>query len=91
MTGLHLAAYFGIETIVQLLLEKGADVNAADQGGWTPLYQASRIGHIDVVKLLLEKGADVNAADQADGRHYTRPLGSGISTSSSYCSRRGLM
>jgi hypothetical protein len=52
MIGLHLVAYFGIKAIVKLLLEKGADVNAADQFGQTPLYWASGSGHVDVVKLL---------------------------------------
>jgi ankyrin repeat protein len=63
MTGLHLAAHFGIEAAVKLLLAKGADVAAASSDGWTPLYGASLNGHIDVVKLLLDKGADVAAAD----------------------------
>jgi len=77
MIGLHLAAYFGIETIVQLLLEKGADVNAADQGGWTPLYRASGMGHIDVVKLLLEKGAHIEAADRGGQTPLYRASGIG--------------
>ncbi|KUJ21851.1 uncharacterized protein LY89DRAFT_729351, partial [Mollisia scopiformis] len=48
MTGLHLAAYFGIEPAVKLLLKKGADIMAADSGGWTPLHWASRGGHVEV-------------------------------------------
>jgi ankyrin repeat protein len=64
ITGLHLAAYFGIEPAVRLLLEKGANLNAADRRGRTPLYWATHNGHIDVVKLLLEKGANVDAADR---------------------------
>jgi ankyrin repeat protein len=28
MTGLHLVAYFGVKAIIQLLLEKGADMNS---------------------------------------------------------------
>jgi ankyrin repeat protein len=38
MTRLHLAAYSGIKAVVKLLLEKGADVTAVNQDGWTPLY-----------------------------------------------------
>ncbi|KAF4633612.1 hypothetical protein G7Y89_g4500 [Cudoniella acicularis] len=30
MTGLHLSAYFGVEPVVKLLLDKGADIAAAD-------------------------------------------------------------
>jgi ankyrin repeat protein len=72
MTGLHLAVYFGVKAIVQLLLEKGIDVNSKASDGQTPLHYASQRGHVEVVQLLLEKGADVNAA--ADGSmplHWT--------------------
>jgi hypothetical protein len=50
--GLHLAAYFGVKPAVKLLLEKGADVAAADRGGRTLLFWASENGHVEVVKLL---------------------------------------
>ena len=47
--------------MVELLLSKGADVNA--QGGeyGNALQAASDGGHEKVVELLLSKGADVNA------------------------------
>jgi len=63
-TGLHLAAYFGVKVIVQLLLELGADVTAADPNRWTPLHSACSSGHLEVVQLLLEKGVDVDAKDK---------------------------
>ena len=46
---------------VSLLLKVGADVDARDAGGWTPLHWASATGRETVVRLLLDKGADVNA------------------------------
>ena len=51
----------GNETMVRLLLEGGADVNA--QGGeyGTALQAASYKGHREISLLLLEMGADVNA------------------------------
>lgn len=43
----------------QLLLEKGADVNEKDIGGWTHLIIATADGHKEIVLLVLENGADV--------------------------------
>jgi ankyrin repeat protein len=45
---------------LQLLLEKGADVNLVHNNGATALMIAARKGNKDIVELLLEKGADVN-------------------------------
>jgi ankyrin repeat protein len=56
------AADKGDHIQVQALLEKGADVNASNSNGFTPLYLAVMKGHREVVALLLEKGAAVNAA-----------------------------
>lgn len=38
-TPLHIAALFGLEEMVALLLERGATVNARDQWGVTPLFR----------------------------------------------------
>jgi ankyrin repeat protein len=50
--------------MVQLLLGKGAAVDAADEDGWTALHCAALNGHEATVRLLLEKGAAVDAADE---------------------------
>lgn len=47
--------------IIESLLAKGADVNAADKYGITPLMNAVRSNNVEAVKLLLEKNADMNA------------------------------
>jgi ankyrin repeat protein len=39
-------------------LKHGADVNARDKYGSTPLHWATYYGHVEVVRLLLELGAD---------------------------------
>lgn len=38
-------------------LGQGAEINAPDRNGWTPLHCASRAGYVEVVKLLTESGA----------------------------------
>jgi uncharacterized protein len=49
--------------IVQMaaLLAKGAEVNARNAYGWTPLHVAAAGGDPAVVALLLQHGADVHA------------------------------
>ncbi|KIW21484.1 hypothetical protein PV08_02064 [Exophiala spinifera] len=61
VTALYAASLNGHEKVVELLLGKGANVNA--QGGiyGNALQAASYHGREKVVRLLLSKGADVNA------------------------------
>jgi hypothetical protein len=61
---LHSAAGGGHEEVAELLLAKGADVNAKNNDGFTPLHSAAAQGHKDVAELLLAKGADANAKDK---------------------------
>ncbi|MDD5326918.1 MAG: ankyrin repeat domain-containing protein [Phycisphaerae bacterium] len=51
--------------IVSLLLANGADVNAKNLHGQTPLHMASYHGYLDMTELLIAKGADVNAKDNS--------------------------
>ncbi len=48
--------------VVQMCLSYGADVNAKDKYGFTPLQVARMRGQEEAVKLLLAKGADPNVA-----------------------------
>lgn len=46
------------KAVVELLLERGAQVNiCCDSGRYTPLLIAASHGHLELVKLLLERGA----------------------------------
>ena len=64
-TPLHHAAGFGTIATMELLLKKGADVNAANKRKSTPLFWA--IHDEAKVRLLLARGADSNA-HTTDGR-----------------------
>ena len=66
-TPLHYAALDSHKEIAELLISKGADVNAKNYIGETPLIMASGMHHKEVVELLIAKGADVNAKI-VDGR-----------------------
>ena len=57
----------GHRDVVQLLCERGADVNAKDNKGSTALHFAAWIGNIAVVKLLLKQGANVEATEHKYG------------------------
>jgi ankyrin repeat protein len=57
---MHAAAAGKYPTIVAMLLEKGADVNATQAAGWTALHAAAQNGDVELAKLLLSNGADPN-------------------------------
>lgn len=57
-TLLHRAAYSGHTAVVALLLKHGADPNALDTQGCTPLWWAAGVGRFDNAALLLKNGAD---------------------------------
>ena len=67
-TPLHLAALNDHKEIAELLIAKGADVNAKQAvEGETPLHLATWDGYKEIAELLINNGADVNAKDE-DGR-----------------------
>jgi ankyrin repeat protein len=51
--------------VIELLLQKGANIDAKDKLRWTALMWSVWYSHLEVVKTLLAKGADVNAMDGA--------------------------
>jgi uncharacterized protein len=46
------------------LLDQGADVNAADAAGWTPLHFAAQDYRVDAVATLIAAGAEIDARNR---------------------------
>jgi uncharacterized protein len=55
---LHSAVARRCLTVARLLLDRGADVNARQAGGFTPLHGAAANGDRDMAELLVDRGAD---------------------------------
>ena len=72
-SALVVAAHSGNGPLAMLLLEKGADPNAAG-AGYTPLHAAVLRGNVELVKALLAKGADANAVlvKGTPSRYYSK-------------------
>lgn len=64
-SALHHAAAGGHVRLVGALLARGANPNAVDWNGNTPLINAAYFGHLDAVKVLLQKGARIDAVSKA--------------------------
>ena len=58
---LHSACSDGDLSIVQYLIEKGANIEAEDDNRKTPLHFACWKGHLPIVQYLIEKGANIEA------------------------------
>ena len=64
-TPLHAALAANQKMVAGMLIGGGADVNAADGGGWRPLHLAAANNNLDAMKALIAQGADVTAANAA--------------------------
>lgn len=80
-TLLHVAAEFGQVEVAKLLLDSGADANAAalidssGQGGQTPIFHAATQNQnfgLEVVRLLIARGCNLSLRCRIPG-HYERP------------------
>src|SRR5437899_4123066 len=60
---MHLPAYSNHISIAKRLIALGADINAKDHVGYTPLHEAARDGNRACAELLLKHGADLTIVD----------------------------
>jgi ankyrin repeat protein len=59
------------DMVRSLLSSPGADVNATNANGSTPLLEAARYGHDDICRVLIAAGANLKAKDK-DGKTALR-------------------
>ena len=59
-TALHVAAFEGDMDLVRTLIASGADVNAADEFGATPISRAALRGRAEIMEVLHAAGADIS-------------------------------
>ena len=57
------ASWNGGTEVVNLLIEKGADIHVKTNDGRSPLQDVIGYGRTEVVNLLIEKGADIHVKD----------------------------
>ncbi|CAH0025146.1 unnamed protein product [Clonostachys rhizophaga] len=67
----------GQTSMVELLIDLGADVSFLDPAGRTPLHAAAYDGHLEAARVLLERGADINTEDYAGYTPLTDAVGRG--------------
>ncbi|KAM6488289.1 ankyrin repeat-containing domain protein [Trichoderma sp. SZMC 28011] len=68
----------GLIDVVEHYLQKGTDVNALDQNGYTPLISASESRQFEVAKLLIEHGARIDAQDGEGATPLLKAVASGF-------------
>jgi ankyrin repeat protein len=61
---LHWSCGKGMIEVAKCCLRRGANIDEADEDGWTALIIASRHGHKEIVEFLLNNGADINKANK---------------------------
>jgi ankyrin repeat protein len=66
-TALHFAVVGDHLDVIRFLIEKGAEVNARDAEGTSPLDDAVWRGYLDVTAILLAHGARLNEAETKTG------------------------
>ena len=50
---------------LRILIRAGANVNAVDNDGWTPLHAAAHWNKHHVIQYLIEQNADLNATNSS--------------------------
>jgi len=54
----------GDSNVIELLLDRGAEISVQDEDGGTALLMAAECGQKNIVELLLDRGARINAQNE---------------------------
>jgi ankyrin repeat protein len=73
-TALQSAAFWGRDDLAKLLVDSGADVNAKDDKGGTPLSEAVRLHNAGIVRLLLNHGAKLDGVSDENANPEIRRI-----------------
>ena len=71
---ISVATLGGYSDIINLLIERGANIEKADHFGWKPLYLAVMMGHFKIAQLFIDKNSvqpDVISLHHAAARNHT--------------------
>ncbi|MEM7553771.1 MAG: ankyrin repeat domain-containing protein [Cyanobacteria bacterium P01_A01_bin.84] len=68
-------------SIIEVLADKGSNLNIRTSLGGTALMSAAESGYLDIVQVLISKGADVNAVEDLSQPHHIHPLLQGMEES----------
>jgi uncharacterized protein len=71
---IHAASAAGQIEVAQALVERGADLNARQQDGFTALHEAAGSGKLEFARLFLDHGADLNVKTDDGKTALTRAM-----------------
>lgn len=72
-TPLFIACVDGHQSVAQLLIEAGADLEKPDLSGWTPKEHAALRGHLDIAKILADITPPPASTEKGQEQQNVRP------------------
>lgn len=87
---LHSAARAGkAKKIAELVRSRGANVNAADKYGETPLMHAAKRGNLKACRVLIQMKADINLRDNYGMTAIHHAIDGGHTITAAFLRRQG--
>lgn len=83
------ACAYGVEPLVEKLVQAGAKINTVNSYGYTPLLEACHRGFINIVSMLIKGGADINYAPPEEQATASPFIGAPPQTALGETSRSG--